>query len=155
MEIAKAHYVKLGEGGLWEKEALETGKLRLGWTGQALADINARNWPKIESELQLAAGDRKGVATTDLNRLRDIALSGPEDVWITFSAGKLWWCRLLDAPMQEDEISKYRRVQGSWSSTNGAGRSLVISELPGGLAAKQAFRGTVCSVETTQLARVC
>lgn len=154
MQIAKAFYVKLGEGGLWEKEALATGKLRLGWTGQSLGDINAGNWEKIRGELQLAAGDRRGVATTDLRRLRDIADSGPDDVWITFSAGTLWWTRLAQEPMHEDEVSKYRSVMGGWSCTNTKGRPLVISELPGGLAAKQAFRGTVCSVEKTQLARV-
>jgi len=150
-----AYYVKLGKGGSWEAESIEKGLLRIGWSEQSLVEINAGRWDLIEKQLRDATPDRPGIATNDLNRLKEIAQSTPADVWITFHASKLWWARLLPGPVEGDSISKFRRIQGSWRDESISGKVLVTSDLPGKIAQLQGFRGTVCRVkENAVLQRV-
>jgi len=56
----------------------------------------------------------KGEATKALNGLQMIAQSGPDDVWITFYQSKLWWTRVVSAPVEQDGISKFRRTAQPW-----------------------------------------
>jgi hypothetical protein len=151
MKIRQAHYIKLGRGGEWEVDAIATDKLRLGWRHQHVEDINGDRWSLIEQQLRAESKGKSGVATTDLNRLKDIAHSDAEDVWVTFHLAKLWWTRLLPGPVEQDEVSKFRRTTG-WSDKGGA-RVLFANELPGRLAQLQAFRGTVCRVTDRELLR--
>lgn len=152
-EFNSAFYVKLGRGGRWEADSIRQFRLRLGWSNQALADINAGRWSVIAEQLRHAQPNQPQVATTDLNRLQDIALSTPEDVWITFHGAKLWWARLAPGPIEEDHISKYRVTLDGWHDTSLSGRLLVVNDLPGKIAQLQGFRGTVCRVREKQLLR--
>lgn len=151
MDIRRAHYIKLGRGGEWEADAIATGKLRLGWRHQHIDDINHGRWDVIEQQLRRESAGKPGVATTDLNRLQDIANAGPEDVWVTFHQSKMWWTRLLPGPIDQDAVSKFRLTTG-WSDRGGQ-RVLFANELPGRLAQLQAFRGTVCRVTDLDLLR--
>lgn len=153
VEFQNAFYIKLGRGGSWEVDSIQSGKLRLGWSGQSLSDINSGDWAAIGEQLRLEQPDKLQVATTDLNRLRDIAHSTSEDVWITFHRAKLWWARLAPGAMQEDAISKYRTTLGGWRDVSIGGRLLVVNELPGKIAQLQGFRRTVCRVLEQQLLR--
>lgn len=149
--LSNAFYIKLGRAGAWEADSIETGKLRLGWLGQTVGDINAGHWELIEQQLRTEHEDKPpGVATTDLNALRNIAESGPEDVWITFHKAKLWWGRLA-GPVEQDGVSKYRRTAAPWSDRATNGRLLVINELPGKISQLQGFRGTACRVQYAEL----
>ena len=152
-EFRNAYYIKLGRAGSWEMESLARSLLRVGWRHQTVDDINAGEWTKIAKQLQIEHQGKPQVSTNDLNRLRDIALSTPDDIWITFHGAKLWWARLSEGRVEQDDISKYRRVQGAWSDKALTGRLLVASEIPGKLAQLQAFRGTVCQVKEAALLR--
>ena len=55
--------------------------------------------------------------------------------------------------MDEDEISKFRHVSGSWRDTSTTGRLLLAAELPGKVAKLQGFKGTVCRVGSEDLLR--
>ena len=145
------YYIKLGRGGCWEADSITSGRLRIGWGAQSLADINAANWLKIEAELRAAQPDSPHVATTDLNRLRDIANSTPDDIWITFHGAKLWWTRLTTGPVLEDRTSKFRLTLHPWRDTSHDGRLLAVNDLPGKLTMLQGFRGTVCKVKHADL----
>ena len=148
-------YIKLGRGGCWEEDSIEFGRLRLGWKDQSIDDINARDWPKIEGQLRSGQSSAPQVATTDLNRLRDIVESTPDDIWITFHGAKLWWARLAEGAVQVDAISKFRPTLGGWRCTSEQGRLLVANDLPGKITMLQGFRGTVCKVRHADvLARV-
>jgi hypothetical protein len=147
VEFADAFYIKLGRAGVWEADSIETGKLRLGWRGQSVEDINAGRWGKIEQQLRDEhRGKPGGVATTDLNALRMIAGSSREDLWVAFHKAKLWWTR-LSGPVEEDSASKYRRTAVPWSDRAISGRLLVANELPGKISQLQGFRGTACRVQ--------
>jgi hypothetical protein len=152
MDFSKAYYIKLGQGGAWESDAIGTGKLRLGWRRQSLDDINAGRWDVIEHQLRdERSGKQRGVATNDLNRLRYIAESDPGDVWITFHQAKLWWARLSAGEVEQDGISKFRRTAGAWSDRSATGKLLVVNELPGKISQLQRFSGTVCKVRLREL----
>ena len=56
-------------------------------------------------------------------------------------------CRLAErAEIFEDDISRYRRVQGGWSDKDADKRLLITNRLPGRIAQLQGFRGTACAV---------
>lgn len=146
---SKAYYIKLGTGGVWEEDAIKTGKLRLGWKHTALADINQRHWTRVRSRLGKEIRD-KGAATRDFNALKSIAESTENDLWMTFHNSSLWWCRLKDAPMDEDRISKFRATLDGWHDKAATGRRLLINAIPGALAALQRFSGTACAVHEAE-----
>ncbi len=152
MEISNAYYIKLGKGGEWESDSFAEGVLRVGWEHNDLRDINERNWPRIAEQLRTAQV-HSAVATRDENALRQIVESDLSDVWITFSAACLWWCR-LSGPMEEDGKSKFRRTVNGWTDRDAQGRRLTIADIPGKVSKVQGFRGTVCSVPTKELWRL-
>jgi hypothetical protein len=142
----RAYYIKLGRGGEWEQSSISGSMLRIGWGKQDARDINRGNWDKIKQQLIQESKGKQGVATRDLNALWWISESTSEDLWVTFSQGTLWWCRLGPKGIFEDDISKYRRVDGQWLNKDVHGNSLAINSIPGDLSKIQGFRGTVCRV---------
>ncbi len=154
IDFTTAFYIKLGRGGEWENESIETGKLRLGWQQQSVEDINAGRWELIEEQLRAKDhGKRVAATTSDLNALKIIAASGGEDIWITFFKAKLWWTRLASGPVEQDGISKFRRTAEPWRDHAADGRLLVINALPGKISQLQGFRATVCRVKYGDLLR--
>jgi hypothetical protein len=152
IEFRQAFYIKLGPKGAWEEDSLNSGRLRFGWSGQDIQDINAKQWGLIAEQLRTEHhGKPSQVATTDFHRLQDIADSGPDDIWITFSQAKLWWARLRDDLVQQDKLSKFRHTADAWSDKAINGRLLFASELPGKVSQLQGFRGTVCRVRYPDL----
>ncbi len=154
ISFTTAFYIKLGRGGEWENDSIETGKLRLGWRQQSIEDINAGRWESIEEQLRAKdQGKRVPATTSDLNALKIIAASGADDVWITFHKSKLWWTRLASGPVEQDNISKFRRTAEPWCDHAADGRLLVINALPGKISQLQGFRATVCRVHYAELLR--
>lgn len=126
--------------------------MRFGWGEIPLADIRSGNWKSIKRRLT-AEHKHKGTVTTDTNRLRDLATTTPDDVWITFHDSLLWWGRPKPGPIQEDSISKYRDLLNGWSHVDAAGKSLTVNRIPGIISQVQGFRGTVCSVRHIDVLR--
>jgi len=145
VQIRRAYYIKLGRGGMWEADSLARNIMRIGWAKNSVADINSHNWEIIETQLR-AEQKNHGAVTRDLNALREIKASTQEDVWITFHASRLWWCRLAAGQVEQDDVSKFRRVMGAWSDQDISGRVLHIADIPRTLSQLQGFRGTVCAV---------
>jgi hypothetical protein len=153
MKFKNAYYVKLGRGGCWEADSIASARLCLGWQHQSLEDINSGRWERIAKQLRKEHEGKPQLATTGVNRLRDITQSTQEDVWITFHGAKLWWTRLAPGPVEDDATSKYRRTLHPWNDSSKSGRLLVVNDLPGKIAQLQGFRGTVCRVQETELLR--
>lgn len=149
VDFKRAYYIKLGRRGKWEQASISESKLRLGWGHQDVQDINRGDWQKIREQLRQASRHR-GVATRDLNALRIIGESTSEDLWITFSQGIMWWCKLGPGEIFQDGKSKYRQVNGRWSNQDVLGNILEINSIPGALSKIQAFRGTVCRVRESE-----
>jgi hypothetical protein len=136
VDFKRAYYIKLGRGGEWQQSSISESKLRLGWLGQSLEDINSGNWEKI----------RKQLSTRDLNALRWICESSSEDLWITFIQGTMWWCKLGSNKVFKDNESQYRQVDGKWSNQDINSTVLDISSVPGVLSKYQRYQGTVCRI---------
>ena len=159
--IKNAYYVKLGKGDEWADDSIQNGLIRIGWINQNLDDIN--NWresiirEKIEEARKEANLPKsKGAVSNDLSALKKIVHSTPEDVWVAFHKSYLWWCRVSYNRIEEDSISKYRRID-LWSKVDTEGTPLIINQIPGRLSKIQRFSGTICSLnkdEVTDLYRV-
>ncbi len=145
VQLRHAFFIKLGKGGKWEKDSVEHGLMRIGWRQISVSDINAGNWNDIECRIRSDMAD-SGAAKRDFNALREVVTSTQEDVWITFYAGCLWWCRLAPGAVEEDATSKFRRTAGDWSDRDVGGGLLLTANIPGVLSQLQGFRGTVCKV---------
>ena len=145
IDFDHAYYIKLGEKGKWEQSSIEEGKVRIGWTNVSLEDIHQERWDRIEDAIRDKVSN-PGSATHDFNSLKTIHGSSHDDVWITFTDSKLWWCRLQNGPILEDEISKYRLLDGGWHDRSIQGKSLLVNTLPGAVAQLQAYQATSCTV---------
>jgi hypothetical protein len=145
IEFSRAFYIKLGPGGIWEESSIQENKLRIGWKNLLLEEINEKDWDSLLKKY-LSTYKTKSVATMDINALKTIVDSTPDDIWITFHASQLWWCRLASGNVQEDDLSKYRLVDGGWQNHDMSGNSLLINQIPGNISMVQGFRATVCKV---------
>jgi hypothetical protein len=116
LNFSNAFYIKLGRGGMWEEDAIATGRLRLGWAESTIEDINAANWKVIHRQIRRELkGKPAGTVSADLNALKRIAESSPDDIWITFHRNKMWWTRLAAGKVRQDKTSKYRKTSQPWS----------------------------------------
>jgi hypothetical protein len=142
----QAYYVKLGKGGKWFDSSLEHGLLRFGWKTSPLSQINAKDWSPIKQGI-LAEAKTKGSGIADFNALKRLCESSSSDMWITFHSSRLWWCRLADGLVEEDETSKFRRTAIGWRDTDLKGKRLLVNAISGFLSQTQGFQATVCEVK--------
>jgi len=143
-----AYYVKLGRNGIWEDSSIKKRILRIGWSKQTLSDINKGSWNIIQKQLEDEIPD-KGTATRDCRALRMLCESTAEDIWVTFHASHLWWCKVAEKRIFEDKVSKYRKVE-DWYCKDIFGTSLLINQIPGRISKLQGFRGTICKVKEVE-----
>lgn len=148
--VASAYYIKLGRGGIWEEESIRTGKLRFGWRSVPVELLQVEDWQEVERVIRVNVED-SGAATRDFNQLQTIIESDAADIWITFAKGRMWWGRVRDQPVREDELSKYRTLVDGWHDEDTQGRLLLASDIPGSLSQKQGYRGTSCSAGDPRL----
>ncbi|MHB1072792.1 MAG: hypothetical protein ACYC3Q_08200, partial [Gemmatimonadaceae bacterium] len=141
------------EGGGWAEDAIANRKLRFGWQVVSLSDIHAENWGRIRRSIEKEHQGKKGVVTTDTERLRDLVTTGPGDLWITFHGSRLFWGRVAPGAVEQDDTSKFRRLVDGWHGANVRGEPLLVGRIPGVIAQLQGFRGTVCSVRATDVLR--
>jgi len=151
-DFERAFYVKLGAAGSWAPDSIARGLLRLGWSAVPLTEIHAGDWDVVRARLE-QEHSHKATVTADTRRLKDLADSTRADVWITFHDSHLFWCRLADGPIEEDSVSKFRRVRGGWRNTDLNGHPLLANQIPGQIAKVQGFRATVCSVRERDILR--
>jgi len=150
-EFTNAYYMKLGSGGKYEKAAIDQNRARIGWDELAIDEINGKRWKAIKRKLQSRVEYKsKGAATMDINALQSFVESTSKDIWITFHASQLWWGRLGDPTVYEDEISRYRFLEGEWHNHDIDENPLLISQIPGSISKVQRFQGTICSVRETE-----
>lgn len=145
IDLINAYYIKLGRGGVWEESSIKENKMRIGWRSWPIHQINAREWDILRKQYRHEY-KTESTATTDLNALKTVVESAPTDIWITFYASKLWWCRLTAEPVMEDEISKYRNVSGIWHGQDINGNQLLINQIPGSISKILGFRATICRI---------
>ena len=151
MEIAEfknAFYIKLGSKGRWAEDSISKRIVRIGWSKVKVDDIINGNWDRIRNIIKQDYDERgktKG-STQDYNALKRFCDATIEDVFITFYDGKMFWCNLVEGPVEQDEISKFRRTKNGWSChpINNPDKSLHSNDISGEISKTQAFQGTLC-----------
>jgi hypothetical protein len=149
MNITKALYIKLGEGGLWADDSIKNGRIRFGWKNINIKYIKNNNWEQIKELVEADYKNRgkKTGASNDFNALKNICEANEETVFITFYSGKMYWCTAKSGTISEDDKSKYVLTSIGWSCSDiNRSRVFEINQISGRLTKYQIFMGTVCSV---------
>lgn len=143
----KAFFIKLGEGGSFEKESIEGRNiLKISYKEISHQLCVAGKWDEVRKEIaeKMKVGD--GVITYHLTQLKYFYEEDTQVLWITFFNNKLWWCFADREVILEKDGTRYRSVKGRWSCKDLKGKSLFLEDLSGRLLRTQGFRGTICKV---------
>jgi hypothetical protein len=150
----RVRYIKLGEGGKWERECLEKGIARFG-VDSTRADrfqlcLDGR-WDDLTRSL-LEEGRSKGTATRFTNATRLFFEDEGSILWITFIGERLCWGMFESAAptRHADGDGVWRAVKGGWRTADLKGEPLAKDGLAGSLIKLAAYRGTSCNVDVAE-----
>lgn len=155
----RVRYIKLGDGGRWEKACIE-GKPGLLYIGFGTADPErfalciAGKWDELRRAFRAEAAD-KGRATNVTHQVRTFFEDDGTILWITFHAQRLFWATTDATPPTPRPEMKgaVRRVRGGWRSTDVTGQEeLTMDRLSGALTKLAMYRGTSCDVDVADYA---
>lgn len=147
LQATGVHYIKLGRGGQWEADAIEQGLLRFGYHELPHELCMRGQWNEAREALRAYRGGDERVLTSDIKQAK-IFYTAPETaIFVTFYAGRLWWCRPTGPAEILEDQSKSRGTVDGWRSKSEAGVELTTDRLSGQLLAVQGFRGTICKVK--------
>jgi len=143
----KVLFIKLGQGGEFEKECIEKNQtLRLGYREVDHNLCLAGHWDKVHNYFTTEENSKTFVATSHSNQIKQFYEEGDKTLWITFYANKLWWCFSKPEITLLPDKTKTRPVNGKWSDKDIKGNVLLGGNISGKLLKTQGFRGTICSV---------
>ncbi|MCH8493431.1 MAG: hypothetical protein LAT53_09390 [Idiomarina sp.] len=144
----KILYIKLGDGGRWERYCIEEQQtLRLGYESPHHQESLSGDWDIVRSFWLSARNGNKGAASRDLNQIRAFYELSESDIWITFYQRKMYWCHAHKEVHELEDGSRIRNVIGSWSCYDKTGSPLSIENIDGRITKVQGYRGTICGVE--------
>lgn len=144
--VEKALFIKLGQGGEFEKKCIENNILKINYRD---ADHNlclCGEWQKVKDSYINKHGFLVGVATFHTNQIKYFYEEEDGVLWITFYNNKLYWCFSEKEVFIQKDKTKIRKVAGKWSCKDFKNKILFIDNISGRLARVQGFRGTICSV---------
>ena len=149
----RVRYIKLGRGGSWEKECLESGIIRIGFgsaQGRRFELCRSGRWDDL-LESFIAEGRDKGTANRFSNELRVFFEDDGSILWITFVGERLYWGMVgRDRPAPHaDANGVWRPIRGGWRCTDLNGEQLTKDRLSGALTKLAAYRGTSCDVDVS------
>jgi hypothetical protein len=147
-------FIKLGQGGEWEKECIESqGTIRLGFR-EADHDLCLKgNWVAVAEHYRNVERASKGKATEYSNQIRAFYEEPNSTVWFTFYGGFLWWCTAEASVERLADGTKIRRVMDSWRRTDTRGNLITLDDLSGKLLQTRGFRGTICQPSAIEYLR--
>ncbi|PMV81447.1 MULTISPECIES: hypothetical protein [unclassified Pseudomonas] len=140
----KAFFIKLGPSGLWEKECIENGTLRIGYRDVPHQQCVDGDWEPARNSFP--SDSDQGSVTRHINQVRQFYEEPETTLWITFFSDRLWWCFATPGISQLPDNTKTRAVAGQWRDTDINGKPLIKGQLSGKLLAVQSFQGTICTV---------
>lgn len=149
----KVLFIKLGDGGKFEKECIEDSQtLKLSYREVEHDLCINREWNKIKDFYVYDRNSDVGAAQRHVNQIRQFYEEDENTLWITFYADKLWWCFSKPEIELLSDNTKIRPVIGKWSDKDINGNVLLAGNISGNLLKTQGFRGTICSVEEAKYA---
>lgn len=152
----RVRYIKLGDGGRWEKTCLERSLLYIGFgthEPERFRLCASGRWDDLERSL-LAENPNKGRATNVKHQLEIFFEDDGTILWITFHAGRLYWAS-VDGSVPEPSAEmggSVRRMRDGWRDRDLRGEPLAMDRLSGRLTKLAAYRGTSCDVDDADYA---
>lgn len=147
----RVRYIKLGEGGRWEKECWDKGIIRFGF-GSANSErfplcISGR-WDDLTKTF-IASGRDPSTASRFTNETRTFFEDQGQILWITFVGEQLLWgfLDLNSAQRHDDGDGVWRKIVNGWRTEDLKGEKLTKERLSGSLTKISAYRGTSCNVD--------
>jgi len=147
LDATSTHYIKLGRGGEWEAEAIRDGVLRFGYRELPHDLCVAGKWAGVREAWRAHRNGTDAVLTSDMNQARMFYTAPETSVFITFHAGRMFWCRPRGPVELLADRTKLRRTVDGWHGQTVDGDDLFYERLSGRLLKVQGFRGTICGVE--------
>lgn len=144
----QAFFIKLGGKGAWEADSLEQGTIRFGYRATPHELCLAGDWRGVQSLLEQK--HKPSVASNHLRQIRTFYTAGPDDLFITFHGGYLWWARPDGKAKLLEDHSKVRGTVDGWRKTSVGGSPLLLSKLSGTLLKTRMFQGTICAVQALE-----
>lgn len=147
---ARVRFIKLGEGGCWEKECLRDGIVRLGYDTQhhfALCDEG--RWDEVK-DIYAAQNPKKGVATGTVNQVRWFCEEDGTTLWVTFHDRQMWWAFMdpnVRAVLHSDGEGIFRPTREGWRNTDIHDGPLTLDVLAGSFTKVVGYRRTICKVK--------
>ncbi|EMH4738530.1 hypothetical protein V6N79_005533 [Klebsiella pneumoniae] len=145
-------YIKLGEGGEWERECLTSGIIRFGYDKTPHQMCLEGKWEEVNKVWLEERKYNQSTATSDVRQIRTFYTATPDMLFITFSQGLLYWCQPSGEVTELDDGSRIRPTVNGWHNHSLAGNLLSHSVLSGALLATQSYRGTICDVRLADYA---
>ena len=141
----KAYFIKLGRGGGWEKTCLAEGTLNFGYK-ETPHDLCLRgDWDAVR-DVWRRERSTAGAATSDSRQIRTFYTASTSDLFITFFAKELYWCRPSGPVELLEDGNRLRRTVDGWHHHSIGGMPLTSDRLPGELLIVQMYQGTICEV---------
>lgn len=142
IEPAAVRYIKLGKGGAWLDDSLDSGTLK--FTDVVPHDVaTVGDWDSAR-QVYIDAGEAN--VTDRLRELRAFYEAGPRDLWITFGRGRLWWAFAAPGVTLGPDGVRVRGTIGGWSDRDADGRVLRVDALSTSLTQTAAYQRTICAV---------
>lgn len=150
--IQQVIYIKLGEGGSWERQCLQDGTIRVGFYEVPSDLAQSRDVAAIR-QIYINDGVDSGTATRYVGELIKFYNADETTLWITFSGGMLYWAISKEPPVYlgADKAtyplgSTLRQTMSGWHNTSLAGYPLHTRHLSGRLTKVVGYRGTICTL---------
>lgn len=147
LEATSTHYIKLGRAGEWEAESIGEGVLRFGYRELSHELCVAGDWVGAREAWRAHRDGNDAVLTSDMNQARTFYTAPDTSVFITFHAGRMYWCRPRGPAELLADRTKLRRTVNGWHGQTVGGNDLFYERLSGRLLKVQGFRGTICGVD--------
>jgi hypothetical protein len=142
-------YIKLGEGGMWERVSLTRGEVHFGHGQVSQALALSGNEEAIREQL-IATGSKPLAAGHAVREILDFYQLGADCLWVTIAEGHLWWTfaepEVTWLGEGEGHGKRIRRCIGGWRSTDILGVPLRLDRLSGKLTSVAGYPRTMCKI---------
>lgn len=144
-------YIKLGQGGRWTADAIQSGTIPFGYFQIDHAPCATGDWDTVREQLLRIGRTPRGVSQ-GVRELQDFYQLGENTLWVTIADGHLWWAfagpEVLPLPASgPDAPSRQRRTRDGWHQHSLTGEPLTKRSLSSALTRTEAYRMTICGIE--------
>jgi hypothetical protein len=149
----KVMYIKLGDGGRFEKECIENGLVQLDYKEIPHELCMKDEWDSVHRYCTENGSDQ-GSATRHVNQIKQFYQADAKTMWVTFFANKLWWCFSEPEITLLSDGTKTRPVIGKWQDADITGKTLLAANISGRILKTQGYRGTICEFQPFESAYI-